>query len=143
MWPAVWMLSDDKKELVWPESGEINIMEDVGYNNDRVHGTRLTKAYNHMINTQKGKSIFIEHPNDEFHIFAIEWTPEKIYFFLDDVVNNHSTNEHKTTAEWPFDKHFYLILNVAVGGMWGRKKGIDDRIFPQQMIIDYIRVYQQ
>lgn len=143
MWPAFWMLSDDKKELGWPESGEIDIMEHVGYDNDTIHGTIHTKAYNHLKGTQKGKTIFIDNPNDEFHVFTLEWTPEKIDFLLDDVVYNHIENENKTTAEWPFDKKFYLILNVAVGGMWGGQKGIDDAIFPQQMIIDYIRVYQQ
>lgn len=141
MWPAIWMLSNDK--IGWPESGEIDIMEHVGYDNDTIHGTIHTKAYNHMKGTQKGKSIFIENPNEEFHVFSIEWTPDKIDFLLDDVVYNHIKNENKTTAEWPFDKKFYLILNVAVGGMWGGQKGIDDTIFPQQMIIDYIRVYQR
>lgn len=141
MWPAIWMLSNDK--IGWPESGEIDIMEHVGYDNDTIHGTIHTKAYNHMKGTQKGKSIFIENPNEEFHVFSIEWTPDKIDFLLDDVVYNHIKNENKTTAEWPFDKKFYLILNVAVGGMWGGQKGIDDTILPQQMIIDYIRVYQR
>ena len=64
-------------------------------------------------------------------------------FLLDDVVYNHIKNEHKTTAEWPFDQKFYLILNVAVGGMLGGKEGIDDNIFPQQMVIDYVRVFQK
>jgi beta-glucanase (GH16 family) len=135
------MLSNDK--IGWPESGEIDIMEHVGYDNDTIHGTIHTKAYNHMKGTQKGKSIFIENPNEEFHVFSIEWTPDKIDFLLDDVVYNQIKNENKTTAEWPFDKKFYLILNAAVGGMWGGQKGIDDTIFPQQMIIDYIRVYQR
>jgi beta-glucanase (GH16 family) len=95
-----------------------------------------------MKGTQKGKTIFIENPNDEFHVFAIEWTPEKIDFMLDGVVYNHIENEHKTTAEWPFDQKFYLILNVAVGGGWGGRKGIDESIFPQRMVVDYVRVFQ-
>ncbi len=143
MWSAIWMLSENIKEIGWPESGEIDIMEHVGYDNDTIHGTIHTKAYNHIIGTQKGKSVFIENPNDEFHVFAIEWTPEKIDFMLDGVVYNHIENEHKTTAEWPFDHKFYLILNVAVGGSWGGQKGIDNSIFPQRMIVDYVRVYQK
>ncbi len=142
MWPAIWMLSESRKEVGWPESGEIDIMEHVGYDNDTIHGTIHTKAYNHTKGTQKGKTIFIEHPNDTFHVFSIEWTPEKIDFMLDGIVYNHIENEHKTIAEWPFDQKFYLILNVAVGGMWGGKHGIDDSIFPQQMVVDYVRVYQ-
>ena len=142
MWPAIWMLSEDRKKIGWPESGEIDIMEHVGYDNDTIHGTIHTKAYNHLKGTQKGKSIFIEKPNELFHVFAIEWTADKMDFLLNDVVYNRIINEHKSTDEWPFDKKFYLILNVAVGGMWGGQKGIDDTIFPQQMQVDYVRVYQ-
>ena len=142
MWPAIWMLSENRKEIGWPESGEIDIMEHVGYDNDTIHGTIHTKAYNHIKGTQKGKTIFIDNPNDTFHVFAIEWTPEKVDFILDGTVYNHIENEHKTTAEWPFDQKFYLILNVAVGGIWGGRKGIDDSIFPQQMVVDYVRVFQ-
>jgi beta-glucanase (GH16 family) len=142
MWPAIWMLGQNREEAGWPDCGEIDIMEHVGYDNDTIHGTIHTKAYNHMRGTQKGKTIYIENPNDEFHVFTIEWTPEKIDFMLDGVVYNHIQNEHKTEAEWPFDQKFYLILNVAVGGGWGGIKGIDDRIFPQRMVVDYVRVYQ-
>lgn len=142
MWPAIWMLSDDRKQIGWPESGEIDIMEQVGYDNNMVHGTIHTKAYNHLKGTQKGKTIFVEQPNDTFHVYALEWTPDTMDFIVDNVVYNHIVNEHNSTAEWPFDKNFHLILNVAVGGMWGGKKGIDDSIFPQQMVIDYVRVFQ-
>lgn len=143
MWPAIWMLSESRKEIGWPESGEIDIMEHVGYDNDTIHGTIHTKAYNHLKGTQKGKTIFIDKPNDTFHVFALEWTPEKMNFIMDGVVYNHIVNEHRTTAEWPFDQKFYLIINVAVGGMWGGLHGIDDSVFPQEMIVDYVRVFQQ
>ncbi|WP_435414638.1 family 16 glycosylhydrolase [Polaribacter aestuariivivens] len=143
MWPAIWMLGDNKTKVGWPESGEIDIMEHVGFNNDSIFGTVHTKAFNHTKNTQQGKSVFINNPNDEFHVFALEWTPEKIDFILDGKIYNTFVNQHKTTAEWPFDQKFYLILNVAVGGMLGGKKGIDDTIFPQKMIVDYVRVYQK
>lgn len=143
MWPAIWMLSDNRKDIGWPESGEIDIMEHVGYDNDTIHGTIHTKAYNHLKGTQKGKTIYIDNPNEDFHVFALEWTPEKLDFILDGVVYNHIENEYKTTAEWPFDKKYYLILNVAVGGMWGGLHGIDDSIFPQKMTVDYVRVYQK
>lgn len=142
MWPAIWMLSENRKEIGWPESGEIDIMEHVGYDNDTIHGTIHTKVYNGMKGTQKSKTIFIDKPNDKFHVFALEWTPEKMDFILDGVVYNHIVNEHKTAAEWPFDQKFYLILNVAVGGMWGGRQGIDNSIFPQQMVVDYVRVYK-
>jgi len=143
MWPAIWMLGENKTEVGWPESGEIDIMEHVGFNNDSIFGTVHTKAYNHTKRTQKGKSIFIDEPNNKFHVFALDWTPEKMDFILDETIYNTFKNENKTTAEWPFDQPFYLILNVAVGGMLGGKKGIDDTVFPQQMVVDYVRVYQK
>ena len=92
---------------------------------------------------KKEKKIFIDKPNDIFHVFALEWTPEKMDFLLDGVVYNQIINNHTNTDEWPFDQKFHLILNVAVGGMWGGKKGIDDSIFPQQMVVDYVRVFQK
>jgi len=142
-WPAIWMLGKNKVEVGWPKCGEIDIMEHVGYEKDSIFGTIHTKAYNHMIGTQRGKKVFISKPYDSFHVFSIEWTPKKIDFLLDDIVYNHIENEHKTTDEWPFDQNFHLKLNIAIGGGLGGKKGIDDTVFPQQMVIDYVRVYQK
>jgi beta-glucanase (GH16 family) len=143
LWPAFWMLGTNYDEVRWPECGEIDIMEHVGFEPDSIFGTIHTKAYNHMKKTEKGKKSYIEKPYSSHHIFAIEWTPEKMDFMLDDVVYNQIENEHKSTHEWPFDQDFYLKINIAVGGMLGGQKGIDDSIFPQKMLIDYVRVYQQ
>lgn len=142
LWPAIWMLGENRNEVGWPECGEIDIMEHVGFNPDSIFGTIHTKAYNHMKGTQKGEKIFIDQPYDSFNVFALEWTPEKMDFLLNDTVYNQIVNEFKSTDEWPFDQKFYLILNTAVGGMLGGKKGIDDSVFPQQMLVDYVRVYQ-
>ncbi|QWX84631.1 family 16 glycosylhydrolase [Cellulophaga sp. HaHaR_3_176] len=143
LWPAIWMLGENRKEVGWPESGEIDIMEHVGFSPDSIFGTIHTKAYNHIKRTEKGKKAYIEKPYDNFHVFSIEWTPEKMDFLLDGVVYNHIKNEHKTTDEWPFDQKFHLILNVSVGGMLGGQKGIDNTVFPQQMMVDYVRVFQK
>ena len=141
-WPAIWILGEDRAKVGWPACGEIDIMEHVGYDPGVINGTIHSTAYNHMKNTQKGKSIVIENVFDQFHNYAIEWTQEKIDFYVDDQLYNTIINEHKTTAEWPFDKPFYLILNVAVGGNWGGQKGVDDSVFPATMEVDYVRVYQ-
>jgi beta-glucanase (GH16 family) len=117
-------------------------MEHVGYDKDSIHGTIHTAAYNHIKGTQKGKAIFISHPYDEFHNYAVQWTKEKIEFLLDGKVYHSFPNEHRTVDEWPFDQPFYIILNLAVGGNWGGKKGIDDSIFPAIMEVDYVRLYQ-
>jgi beta-glucanase (GH16 family) len=142
LWPAFWMLGANYKEVKWPDCGEIDIMEHVGFSPDSIFGTIHTKAYNHMKGTQKGKKIYIEKPYESYHIFALEWTPERMDFILDDTIYNSIINEHKTKAEWPFDQNFYLKMNIAVGGMLGGRKGIDDGVFPQKMLVDYVRVFQ-
>lgn len=141
-WPAIWMLGKNIDDHRWPLCGEIDIMEHVGYNKDSIFGTIHTESYNHMKGTQKGKGIFIDKPYDSFHDFSIEWTPEKIDFMMDGVVYNHIVNEHLTTNEWPFDQPFYLIMNLAIGGGWGGKKGVDETVFPAVMEVDYVRVYK-
>lgn len=143
LWPAFWMIGANYDEVRWPECGEIDIMEHVGFQPDSIFGTIHTKAYNHMKGTEKGKKIFIDKPYDSFHVFALEWTPEKMDFILDETVYNHIENENKTTYEWPFNQNFHLKINIAVGGMLGGQKGIDNFIFPQQMLIDYVRVFQK
>ena len=142
-WPAIWMLGDNRNEVGWPECGEIDIMEHVGFNKDTIFGSLHSTTYNHIKRTQRTKGIYITNPYDKFHSYAIEWTPEKIDFLLDGKVYYHVENDHKTTLEWPFDQGFYLKINNAIGGMWGAQKGIDDSVFPQQMLIDYVRVYQK
>lgn len=141
-WPAIWMLGDNIGKEGWPRCGEIDIMEHVGYEKDSIFGTIHSEAYNHMKGTQKGKGIFIATPYDQFHTYSIEWTPEKIDFMVDGVIYNHFINEHQTTKEWPFDQPFFLILNLAVGGNWGGKKGVDESVFPATLQVDYVRIFQ-
>lgn len=142
IWPAIWMLGKNRKEAGWPACGEIDIMEHVGYDPDTVVFTVHTKAYNHVKGTQKSGATKVTNLYDDFHIYGIDWTAEKMDFLFDGKVQFTFRNENKTTAEWPFDQPFFMILNVAVGGNWGGKKGIDDSIFPQKMEVDYVRVYQ-
>jgi beta-glucanase (GH16 family) len=141
LWPAIWMLGTSIGKVAWPDCGEIDIMEHVGFEKDSVMATVHTKAYNHILGTQKGKKIFIADPYNSYHVYSIEWTPDRMDFFLDDTLYNHIENEHKTTAEWPFDSPFYLLLNIAVGGNLGGKHGVDNTVFPGTMEVDYIRVY--
>lgn len=141
IWPAVWMLGSNVDKVGWPMSGEIDIMEHVGYEKDSVLATIHTQSYNHVKGTQKTKKIFIDNPYSEYHVYTLEWTPEKMDFYLDKKLLNHIKNEHKTVAEWPFDLPFFLIMNIAVGGNLGGKEGIDPNIFPAALEVDYIRVY--
>ena len=143
MWPAIWMLSTDWKYGSWPASGEIDIMENVGHKPDTVYGSIHTKAYYFRINTQKTKAVYLPDCSDAFHVYALEWDADQISFFVDDKKYLTFANEKKTFAEWPFDQRLHLLLNIAVGGDWGGQKGIDDSIFPQKMLVDYVRVYQK
>jgi len=140
-WPAIWMLPD-VPQLHWPDDGEIDIMEHVGYDPGIIHGTVHTKSYNHVINTQKSGQYTEPNATSGFHIYTIEWDQQQIDWFVD---NNHYftfQNEGKGKDTWPFDVKFYLILNLAVGGNWGGKMGVDSTAFPQQMEVDYVRIYQ-
>ena len=141
-WPAIWMLSTNWEYGGWPESGEIDIMENVGYEPDSVFGTVHTKSYNHVIHTQRSQGLSYPDLSSAFHVYAVEWTADMISFFVDDKKYMEFKNEHTGSSAWPFDKEFHLLLNVAVGGGWGGKHGVDDKIFPQKMIVDYVRVYQ-
>lgn len=142
MWPAIWMLSTDDTYGGWPNSGEIDIMENVGFDPDRIHCNIHTEAYNHKMGTNKGNTVTTSSPSQNWHIYSMEWDAEKIILLLDGEQVFRFDNEHRTSAQWPYDKRFHLLLNIAVGGGWGGEQGIDDGIFPQRMLVDYVRVYQ-
>jgi beta-glucanase (GH16 family) len=139
MWPAIWMLPTASKYGTWPKSGEIDIMENVGFDPKTVHFTVHTDAYNHTRGTQKGGSVLLPDPQRDFHVYAAEWDAEKIVFQADGKEIFVFRKEGAGSAVWPFDDPFHLKLNVAVGGSWGG--AIDDAIFPQRMEVDYVRVF--
>jgi beta-glucanase (GH16 family) len=140
-WPAIWMLPTDWEYGNWPSSGEIDIMEYVGYDPGVVHGTIHTEAYNHILGTQKGAQISVSDAETEFHVYSLRWTPDKIEVYVDDTKYFTFLAQGDYTT-WPFDKRFHLLLNVAVGGSWGGAQGVDNDIFPVKMEVDYVRVYQ-
>ena len=142
-WPAIGMLAEENRHGGWPKNGEIDIMEHVGFDPGKVHGTVHTEAFNHSIGTQKGGFKMVENFQSEFHIYAIDWTEDKIDFFIDGEKYFSFSNSGGDYKEWPFNQPFHLILNIAVGGNWGGQKGVDEKIWPQKMEIDYVRVYDQ
>jgi len=142
LWPAIWMMPAGSVYGNWPKSGEIDIMENVGFKPDSVHSTVHTYLYNGGKGTQKGAAVSRNDLKEAFHIYALEWTADLITFFIDNEKVFEYRNEQKGFESWPFDQEFYLILNVAVGGNWGGQKGIDNTVFPAKMVIDYVRVYQ-
>lgn len=142
-WPAIWMLPEDWAYGGWPESGEIDIMEHVGFEPVMVYGSIHTDAYNHVEGTQVTNDITIPDAESEYHTYEIEWTPERITWYVDGEQYGTFSNKHESYKEWPFDQDFHLILNIAVGGNWGGQQGVDESIWPQQLVIDYVRVYQK
>ena len=143
IWPAIWMLPTDWMYGGWPESGEIDIMEHVGYDPGRVHGSIHTGSYNHKINTQRGGSKLLDKISSKFYVYAIEWYEDRIDFLIDDAkyfsFQNDGKNDFNT---WPFNQRFHLLINIAVGGDW---PGSPDETtqFPTEMEVEYVRVYEK
>jgi beta-glucanase (GH16 family) len=142
-WPAIWMLGTNIRQVGWPTCGEIDIMENVGFNPEMIHANIHTQSYNHVRGTGKGSKITISTPWEGFHIYAVEWFEDHMDFFVDNIKYFSFKNEDTGNAVWPYDKPHYLIINTAIGGAWGGQKGIDDSIFPQKYYIDYVRVYEK
>lgn len=141
-WPAIWMLPTDWAYGDWPKSGEIDIMEHVGYDPNVVHISSHTGAYYFKINTQKTSTKKIDNATTAFHVYRMDWTPYALRGYIDDQLIFQFVNEGKGYTVWPFDKKFHLLLNVAVGGDWGGAQGIDETVFPAAMQVDYVRVYK-
>lgn len=141
-WPAIWMLGSTTP-LRWPDDGEIDIMEHVGFDQGVIHGSIHCKKYNHVMGTQKTATIKIPDCSDVFHVYAVEWDISSIKISVDSATYFEFPNEKSGYDAWPFDNRMHLLLNVAVGGNWGGQKGVDDTIWPQKMEIDYVRVWQK
>jgi beta-glucanase (GH16 family) len=139
IWPAFWMLGSNIKQVGWPMAGEIDILEYVGKEPDMVFTSLHTKdSHGNTVNSKKTKFENIE---EGFHTYGINWTKDKIEFFVDDVSVYTFAPKDKPVEVWPFDQPFYFIINVAVGGNFGGPE-VDNSIFPQEFIVDYVRVYK-
>ncbi len=137
--PGGWTFNDGN----WPDIGEIDIMEHVGHDLGRIHASAHSKDYQWQAQTQKTGTIMVSDVDSIFHSYILEWTPQRIKAFVNDSLYFEYQNEGLGVSKWPYDKPFYLILNLAVGGAWGSMNGIDYDAFPQTMEIDYVRVYQK
>jgi beta-glucanase (GH16 family) len=145
IWPAIWMLPTDNRYGNWPSSGEIDIMEMLGHEPQRVHGTLHwgDRVQRHM---QKGEVFHLGNGTfaDEFHVFGLEWEERTISWSIDGKVYQTQKDWHTRDAAFPapFDQRFHLILNLAVGGAWpGDPDAKTD--FPATMLVDWVKVYQK
>ena len=149
-WPAIWMLPvrGSYGHGGWPDNGEIDVMEHVGFDPNVVHASVHTSAYNHVAGTQRTARTAVPGADAGFHVYAVEWTSSEIRAYVDDrsyfqFRNERLSNPQADWRHWPFDREFRILLNVAVGGNWGGQQGVDESIWPQRMEIDYVRVLRR
>lgn len=139
IWPAFWMLGANIDKVGWPKCGEIDILEYVGKEPHTVFTSLHTQdSHGNTINTKK---TLIETIEQGFHLYAIDWNPDKIDFYVDNQLVYRFQPDNKTEAVWPYNQPFYFLVNMAIGGNFGGPE-VDDSIFPQEFKIDYIKVYQ-
>src|SRR5712691_10977885 len=144
MWPAFWMLGTNIDQVGWPTCGEMDIMENIGREPSVVHGTIHGPGYSGGNGLEASHSLSNgRHFSDDFHAFAIEWEPNVVRFYVDGLLYKTRTPaDLPNGSRWVFDHPFFIILNVAVGGGFpGNPDGTT--VFPQQMLVDYVRVYQR
>ncbi|WOE75527.1 glycoside hydrolase family 16 protein [Alterisphingorhabdus coralli] len=140
-WPAIWMLPSDP-DIEWPEGGEIDIMEHVGFEPGVIHHSVHTTAFNFSRGTQMTSKHELESACDAMHKYQLLWTSDFMMFGVDDKPKFLFKKESSKRSRWPFDRPQHLLLNIAIGGSWGGQKGIADDAVPARMEIDYVRVYQ-
>lgn len=145
-WPAFWMMpvNNDFNANPWPRCGEIDIMEEVGYHPDYTSSSIHCESYNHVKGTQKTAERLTQGAEDDFHVYRLEWTADYIRTYVDGNLLLNFENDGRGKVEtWPFNKPFYVILNLAWGGNWGGAQGIDESALPATMQVDYVRVFQK
>ena len=140
-WPAFWMMPANF--TAWPKDGELDIMEEVGCNPNYCSATVHCLAYNNGGTSIEHSEKYISTAQTQFHVYAMEWSPEFIRFYQDGKAILTYNNTGKGYSYWPFDNPFYIILNVAWGGSWGGMWGVDESCLPTAMEVDYVRVFQK
>ena len=141
-WPAIWMMPTDSEYGGWPDSGEIDIMEHVGFDPGAIHATCHNDTYNWYDGIPpQGGELNVNDFDENFHTYTLEWTESSLKWFVDETLYYTYSNT-SSWSTWPYNHDFFIILNIAIGGTWGGQQGIDDSIFPVQMEVEYVRVYQ-
>ena len=143
VWPAFWLLGDDLSTTGWPACGEIDIMENVGSQPATIHGSLHGPGYSGANPLTNAYALPRGHFTDGFHIFAIEWEPQVMRFYVDgELYATKTPNDIPSGQRWVYDHPFFIILNLAVGG---NMPGNPDHstVFPQRMLVDYVRVYSR
>ncbi|MCQ2145960.1 MAG: family 16 glycosylhydrolase [Bacteroidales bacterium] len=140
-WPAFWMMP--VHYTAWPDDGEIDIMEEVGYHKDYVSSSLHALGHVHSNNTQVTKEVYCKGAEGEYHTYGMEWTPDYFQFYVDGNKTLYYKNPGTGKVDWPYDAPFYVILNLAWGGSWGGAQGVNEAVLPVTMKVDYVRVFQK
>ena len=144
LWPALWMMPAASEFGVWPASGEVDILENVGYEPGRCVASAHTARRNGRRGNHARRATTVPDAHDAFHVFALEWEPTELRVFVD--AKCYFRLARGPTAaegeEWPFCRPFHVIINIAVGGSWGGRRGIDDDAFPATMEVKFVKVFQ-
>ena len=143
LWPAIWLMPSESKFGTWPKSGEIDVMENVGYEPGVVRASVHTEHNHRRRGNHNRRVAGVRDCHDEFHVYAVDWTSERLDFYVDDRKFYTYANDHKGHAQWPFDEAFHLILNVAVGGSWGGRRGVADDACPAEMAVAFVKAFQR
>ncbi|MBE8716070.1 carbohydrate-binding protein [Cellvibrio polysaccharolyticus] len=150
-WPAFWLYPTNEfmygtnpiTNYGWPNAGEIDIMEQVGYEQNVIHASTHSGCCFWAVGTQRTGTTTVADPTANWHVYAAEWYPDRIAFYVDNVNYFTVWNDGTGPNSWPFNHDFRIILNLAVGGTWGGAQGVDPNIWPRTLEVDYVRVYQQ
>lgn len=142
VWPAIWLLGTDIDTLGWPRCGEIDVLEFVGHEPGVVHANVHSESSNHLLGNGRGARIPLVSASDAFHVYGVAWDARTMVFTLDGEPTFTIANDGTGPASWPFDRSFYLLLNFAVGGSWGGRQGVDESVFPQRLLVDWVRVWE-
>jgi beta-glucanase (GH16 family) len=140
LWPAFWMLGQNSDDVIWPQCGEIDIMENRGQEPTIINGSAHGPGYSAGEAVTKAYELTGDRFDTGFHVFGIEWGENYINYYVDDVLYNQITPDD-VSGEWVFDQPFYIILNVAVGGNYVGSPN-ENSVFPQTMYVDYVRIYE-
>lgn len=141
-WPAIWMLNSNIDTIGWPNCGEIDIMEHVGYDSSRVFFSIHNANMHGDVGGTNQQSIYDFDDNEnDFNTYAVEWAESYIKGYVNGILYFHFDKSSELFNDWPYDNPFFLIINLAIGGDWGGVEGIDTSIFPASFIIDYVRMY--
>lgn len=140
-WPAIWLMPNDSEYGGWPRSGEIDIMEQVGFDPDWVYFTAHSWLQ-HGDNNKQHYKMRVPTNYTEFHVYSLEWSENKLTWYVDGKRGFTVVRNSPLWTGWPYDRAFYIILNLTFGGGWGGQQGVDATALPQTYEIDYVRVFQ-